>query len=298
MAIYKVRHYSNFTQISNNIIRNRELSDGAFRAFAVLLSHSEDWKFSIKSYAHEMDIGEGRASRYIHELMDAGHIEEIQDRNEKGQFVHGYNFYETPRVKDDKPNTSEPEEKKPPVKKGSKHHPSVDNPRPENPSVDNASGFSLYNNKKRVTKTDLQRESEKTAHAEKQEFGKYKNVLLTPEEYGRLVETYGKDQTDRSIEGMSDYMQIHNKSYPNVFARLDLWIRQDIEKAKQSPVPCQSKESSQKSDSDFDVSMYKIFTNNFDLMDLEREEERKRHEEEEKRRAEEKKQNVTLTLRN
>lgn len=233
MAIYKNKHYENFTQISNDVIRSG-LSDKALGALVRLLSHGADWKTSIKSYARERHITEGRASTVFHELMDAGHIEEIKDRNEKGQFIHGYNVYETPQAKKDNHTTSEPEKKTSPVKKGSKRTHSMDNPRPENPCMDNSGGFSLYNNKKRNTKKDLQRESVKTApdslSKHKKLFGRYQNVPLTDEEYNNLCDYYGKEEVSRSIDGMSKYIAVSGKEYTNTAIRLEEWIEEDIEK--------------------------------------------------------------------
>ncbi|MDE5556989.1 MAG: hypothetical protein K2J32_04750 [Ruminococcus sp.] len=236
MAIYKNRHYGNFTQIDNAVIRSG-LSDKALGALVRLLSHSENWKFSIKSFAHERNVSEKRTSTVIHELIDAGHVEEIKDRNEKGQFIHGYNVYEIPQVKNDKPTTSEPKEKKPPVKKDSKRTPSVDKPRPENPRVDSDSPIPLLYNKKRFTKKEKQKESEKSNRTQtssfskpKRKFGSYQNVLLTDEEYQHLCEDYGPKETDRSIEGMSNYMEINGKKYNNTMLRLEQWIKEDVEK--------------------------------------------------------------------
>lgn len=286
MTIYKDRHYANFTQISNAVIRS-DLSDKALGALVRILSRPTNWEFNVQSFVRERQAaGETTTRTVLNELIKAGHIEEIKERDQKGRFKPTiYKIYETPKTKQE----NQPEEEKPPVKKDPEQASTVDVPRGENPRVDNDDAIPYYN-KKRDTNTDLQRESEKTAHAEtqaKQMFGKYKNVPLTPEEYNRLVELYSKDQTDKSLDGMSGYLASHNKPpYQNTYVRLDQWISQDIEKAKQTPVPYQS-QSPKKQDDDFDVSMYDIFINDFDSMNNDIEQNYQLHEKMEREREEE-----------
>ena len=60
--------------------------------------------------------------------------------------------------------------------------------------------------------------------------GKHENVFLTDDEYRTLVETYGKEQTDYSIDTLSDF----KKKKPNFRSIKDFnklmtsWIKQDI----------------------------------------------------------------------
>lgn len=299
MATFRENHKEkgNFTQVSNALILDTRISSKAKLYLILMLSRPDTWKFSVDGLLRSIKEGKDALKSGLDELTEFGYLKK-EKRHIKGRWDWDYTIIENPtddpNIKQENNQEEKPKNEKPETPKSpAKNKRQKNSIRKIGALKFRASKTKSYSNtgssNTDFSNTDLQRESEKTAHAEKQEFGKYKNVLLTPEEYGRLVETYGKDQTDRSIEGMSDYMQIHNKSYPNVFARLDLWIRQDIEKAKQSPVPCQSEKSNQKSDSDFDVHMYDIFINNFDLMDLESEEARKKDEEEKKRRAEEEK---------
>lgn len=287
MATYKNKHYGNFTQISNDVIRSG-ISPAALGALVMLLSHGANWRLNIEHFGKEMGIGERATRTIIHELTKAGHIEEIKDRDEKGRYKPTiYNIYETPKTKQE----NQPEEKKPPVKKVPDENSNVDNPHGENQHVDNDSSIP-YNSNKEVLKKDAVKAEAEKAEPACQAYGKNKNVFLTESEYGTLVETYGKEQTDYSIDTLSDFKQ-KKPNFKNIkdFNKLmTSWIKQDIEwgKIPKCYSSCQSEKSNQKSDSDFDVSMYDIFVNDFDLVNLESEEARKKDEEEEKRRAEEK----------
>lgn len=261
MAIFKNKHKDNFTQIDNSFSRRTDLSALAKILMINILSHPCDWKFTPESLTKECKEGITAVRRALNELIKTGHVERIRKRTSSGQFAYEFNAYETPQSEKNISSTSELEEKKPPVKKDFVQRPYSDLPIMENPQAVNDSPILIYN-KKRVTKKELQRESEKTAHAQTQAFGKFKNISLTSEEYETLVKTYGKKQTDMSIESMSEYMEIHNKNYPKQYARLDLWIRQDIDKANHTESSYQ-KESKRKSKNNFDVSAYACCINNF-----------------------------------
>lgn len=289
MATFRENHKEkgNFTQVSNALILDTRISSKAKLYLILMLSRPDTWKFSVDGLLRSIKEGKDALKSGLDELTEFGYLKK-EKRHIKGRWDWEYTIIENPTDDPDTKKQSKPKEEEPSAKNKRQKNNKLKNKVLKFKALKTKSYSNTGSSNTDFTNTVLKKESEKTAHADKQEFGKYKNVLLTPEEYGRLVETYGKDQTDKSIEGMSDYMQIHNKSYPNVYARLDLWIRQDVEKAGQSPVPCQSEKSNQKSDSDFDVSMYDIFVNNFELMDLEREEARKKYEEEEKKREEDK----------
>lgn len=62
-------------------------------------------------------------------------------------------------------------------------------------------------------------------------YGFYKNVLLTDEDYDKLMEEFPHDYTER-IERLSEYMASHGKSYKNHLATIRNWARKDKPHAK------------------------------------------------------------------
>ena len=226
MAIFKNRHYGNFTQIDNTVI-NSSLSDKALGALVRLLSHGENWKFNVQSFARERNVGETATRTVINELIKAGHVERVRTKTKAGRFEFTFNVYETPISNQDKP-----EEKKSPVKKDPQQTPNVDSPLAENPQVDNGSHIPYYNNKEAIKKEAVKKETEKSTSA--LPHGKHKNVFLTNDEYNTLIETYGKEQTDYSIDTLSDFKNKKPKirSIKDFDKLMTTWVKQDIDWGK------------------------------------------------------------------
>lgn len=57
-------------------------------------------------------------------------------------------------------------------------------------------------------------------------YGRYKNVLLTDEDYAKLQQEFPHDYTDR-IERLSEYMASTGKSYKNHLATIRNWAKRD-----------------------------------------------------------------------
>lgn len=58
-------------------------------------------------------------------------------------------------------------------------------------------------------------------------YGRYKNVSLTPSEYEALKNEY-PIYADKYIEKLSEYMETKGKSYSNHYATILSWLKQDI----------------------------------------------------------------------
>lgn len=237
MAIYKNRHYGNFTQIDNAVI-NSGLSDKALGALVRLLSHGANWKFNIQSFARERNVGETTTRTVINELITAGHVERVRTKTKDGRFEFSFNVYETPITKqNNKPEKTSPD------KKLQAEIPNVDNPLAESPQVDNGSPIPYYNSNKEVLKKEPVKAEAVKAQTDRHPYGKNQNVFLTDDEYNSLVETYGKEQTDYSIDTFSDYKKkMRNWKCKNDFRKLmDTWIKQDIEWEKHQNILNRSK---------------------------------------------------------
>lgn len=64
-------------------------------------------------------------------------------------------------------------------------------------------------------------------------YGRYKNVSLTPSEYESLKNEYPV-YADKYIERLSEYMETKGKSYSNHYATILSWLKQDIKPANYS----------------------------------------------------------------
>ena len=70
----------------------------------------------------------------------------------------------------------------------------------------------------------------------KEKFGEFGNVLMTSQEYEKLVQRFSKHETDEAVEELSSYCQSKGKSYKDYYATLIGWIKRRREKApKEKP---------------------------------------------------------------
>lgn len=217
MAVYKTKLSGNFTQIPNDLIRNNELSCKAKIALITMLSLSSDCEITKKTIKAMCGFGYDATTNAINELVKAGYLHKRSDRK-KGKFSCEYDVYNVPTFES---------VKKDPVFLSESDRPSMTQPCMENPQRS-----TIYKKDKAIKKEAVKMEAEKappTLH-----HGKHKNVFLTNDEYNTLVETYGKEQTDYSIDTLSDFKhkKPNFKSIKDFNRLMTSWIKQDIDWGK------------------------------------------------------------------
>ncbi|MDE6425139.1 MAG: hypothetical protein K2K89_03250 [Ruminococcus sp.] len=218
MAVYKTKLSGNFTQIPNDLIRNKELSWKEKGVLVTMLSLSPECETTKKTVMAMCGLGYDAATNAINALIKAGYCHKRDDRK-KGKFSCEYDFYNVPTFES---------VKKDPVFLSVSDEPSTVQPCREKPSRS-----TIYKKDKAIKKEAVKTEAEKAVPA-RLPYGKHQNVLLTDNEYKTLVETYGKEQTDYSIDTFSDYKKkTHNWKGKNDFCTLmDKWVNKDIEWGK------------------------------------------------------------------
>lgn len=221
MAVYKTKLSGNFTQIPNDLIRNNELSCKAKIALITMLSLSSDCEITKKTIKAMCGFGYDAATNAINELVKAGYLHKRSDRK-KGKFSCEYDVYNVPTFES---------VKKDPVFLSESDRPSTTQPCTENPQRP-----TIYKKDKAIKKEAVKMEAEKASPT--LPHGKHKNVFLTNDEYNTLVETYGKEQTDYSIDTLSDFKhkKPNFKSIRDFNKLMTSWIKQDIDWGK-TPKP-------------------------------------------------------------
>ena len=68
------RRKNRFTQVSNDFIRNRDLSHQARFLLTLMLSHSADFKISVRGLAADAQMNKDTVSKYLNELINAGYV--------------------------------------------------------------------------------------------------------------------------------------------------------------------------------------------------------------------------------
>ena len=85
------------------------------------------------------------------------------------------------------------------------------------------------------TEKDIKTETD----SDRELYGRYRNVSLTPSEYESLKNEYPV-YTDKYIERLSEYMETSGKHYNNHYATILSWLSKDI---KTSNYSCKEGES-------------------------------------------------------
>jgi hypothetical protein len=115
------RPKTNFTIITNAVLRDENLSFRARGVLACILSRPDNWKTTAESLARESKEGRSAILTTLKELEVAGYMKRTKYRNEKGQWVWESFVYDTPQDA-----TKQPESNNPPTGKPTSGEPSTE----------------------------------------------------------------------------------------------------------------------------------------------------------------------------
>lgn len=85
--IHRAEHTGDFSQVSNSLMRDISLSDGARSLLIYMLSMSDEWNFSLKSLVFLLGWSEKKVGRLVKELKDKGYIAQSQRLDDNGKFL-------------------------------------------------------------------------------------------------------------------------------------------------------------------------------------------------------------------
>lgn len=95
MAVYKTKLSGNFTQIPNDLIRNKELSWKEKSVLITMLSLSPECETTKKTVMAMCGLKRDAATNALNALEKAGYCHKRKDRK-KGKFSCEYDFYNVP----------------------------------------------------------------------------------------------------------------------------------------------------------------------------------------------------------
>ena len=87
MAILKNKTQNNFTMISNNVLRDKELSLKDRGVLCTLFSLPDGWKFSIGGLSAIVPDGVHAIRTSIVNLENLGYMERTKARGEDGKYI-------------------------------------------------------------------------------------------------------------------------------------------------------------------------------------------------------------------
>lgn len=201
MAIFRVNKNKDYTVMSNYHLRDKNMSFKAKGLLSVMLSLPDDWDYSIKGIISISKENKTSIQSALKELEENKYLKRTKKQNEKGQFEYIYDIYEKPWTE----------------------NPYIENLVTDYPCTENMPQLNtnIQNTKKQNTKkqnTDIKRE-----------YGEFKNVLLTDDDYKKLEEINALSQ----IENLSSYMASTGKKYKSHYATILNWDRRDKQKQEE-----------------------------------------------------------------
>ena len=194
MAVLKNKTQGNYTIVSQNIMRDRNLSLTERGMLLTLLSLPDNWNLTIKGLCQILPDGKDRVSKTLNSLIEKGYITREQNRDGGGKFDStNLEVHETP-ISSPSPSPDGPGRKvikEFPIK-------SELSPCPENPDAGNrdtgkphAENPTQYINNKSNNYKSITQEVCKTD-------------TLTDAEYDELVSEFGKVSVDYQIQRIRD----------------------------------------------------------------------------------------------
>lgn len=93
MALIHNGTKSNFTQIPNGLITDRDLSNGAFRVACYLFSKPDKWEVNNIEIMRTLGIGQKQTlANYFKELVTSGWLQRTRARNSNGTISGGFDY--------------------------------------------------------------------------------------------------------------------------------------------------------------------------------------------------------------
>lgn len=96
MSVFRIHHQTEYTVISNKVIRNKSLSLKTLGLFVKMLSLPPDWDFSIKGLAAICKDGEYAVSRCLQELEQFNYLKRKKVYKDGKVIDIEYDLYECP----------------------------------------------------------------------------------------------------------------------------------------------------------------------------------------------------------
>ena len=98
MAVYRVHKTKGYTVISNQHLKESNLSLRAKGLLSLLLSLPEDWNFSAIGLAELSKDGRDATAKALDELEKFGYLQRTQKQDENGKFIGvEYDVFEQPQ---------------------------------------------------------------------------------------------------------------------------------------------------------------------------------------------------------
>lgn len=208
MAVFRVEKTKDFTVMSNHHLRNAKLSLKAKGLLSLMLSLPEDWDYTTKGLACICKDGVDSITTALKELEQHGYLTRQRLRYENGQLGDiEYTIHEKPvsaetegiSPKRENPRQVNPKQAKPVLGK----------PEQENPAqlnTDSTNTEKINKDRSRTHQSIYPAAPEAAARGDWMDridlVNAYRNIIQDNIEYDFLIDRYGKERLDETVELM------------------------------------------------------------------------------------------------
>ena len=214
MAIFRVNKNKDYTVMSNYHLKDKNMSFKAKGMLSMMLSLPDDWDYSVAGLTQISKENEKAIKIILNELKELGYLRITKlkpNETKSGRIEYIYDIYEMSVYK------------KQEYQKQGVEFQEVEKQEVEKQEVEKVGQINtnIQNTKKQNTKkqnTDIKRE-----------YGEFKNVLLTDDEYKKVEEINALSQ----IENLSRYIASTGKRYKSHYATILNWDRRDKQKEEE-----------------------------------------------------------------
>lgn len=205
MAIFRVNKNKDYTVMSNYHLKDKKMSFKAKGLLSMMLSLPDNWDYSIAGLSKISKENEKAIKTILDELKELGYLRIVKlmpNETKSGRIEYIYDIYEM--------STYEKQEYQ---KQG------VELQEVEKQGVEKVGQLNtnIQNTKKLNTNN-------------KREYGEFKNVLLTDDEYKKLENINALSQ----IENLSSYIASTGKRYKSHYATILNWDRREKQQEEQN----------------------------------------------------------------
>ena len=214
MAIFRVNKNKDYTVMSNYHLKDKNMSFKAKGMLSMMLSLPDDWDYSVAGLTQISKENEKAIKIILNELKELGYLRITKlkpNETKSGRIEYIYDIYEMSECKKQEyqkqgvefQEVEKQEVEKQEVEKVGQINTNIQNTKKQNTNIQN---------------TDIKRE-----------YGEFKNVLLTDDEYKKVEELNALSQ----IENLSSYMASTGKRYKDHYATIKNWDRRDKQKEEE-----------------------------------------------------------------
>lgn len=172
MSVFRINKNSNYTVMSNNHFKEKNMSLKAMGLLSLMLSLPQDWDYSIAGLSKICNDGKDSIRSALKELEDFGYLKRTQDFDEARKFKgYVYDIYEEPLEKNADLPLSE--------------NPTTGNTMTENPTQLNTKEL----NTKELSTNKFKKEKENSKEKES-EFSLQKNISISTKENNEQKQDY------------------------------------------------------------------------------------------------------------